>query len=381
MDSIRMTDIQQAPEGNERPRRAPIDYTWMTAAELAAAEFELEFIIPNTLVAGQPLIIAGAKKVLKTSLVLDLAISLASGKPFLNALPVDRPCRAGIMTGESGMATVQETCKRICAAKGLRLENLLGLIVSENLPRLDSAAHLDQLAADILANELSMAIIDPAYLCLPMESSDASNLFKVGGLLRGLSDVCRDTGATLVLCHHTRKNIANPYAPAELEDVSWAGFQEWCRQWWLISRREKYEPGSGDHRLWLNVGGSAGHSALWGLDIQEGRSTDPARRWDVQLLRPTDARDEAESRSEQTKEEKRERRHRMAVEKCKELILAALLTEADTKDGIKNKTARKGQVLYDALAELLRVGELEECTVPRGNGQTYKGFRRTFVSR
>jgi hypothetical protein len=48
--------------------------------------------------------------------------------------------------------------------------------------------------------------------------------------------------------------------------------------------------------LWLNIGGSAGHSALWAVDIDEGVSGMP-RCWKVQLSTPHQARAEKGARS------------------------------------------------------------------------------------
>ena len=85
------------------------------------------------------------------------------------------------------------------------------------------------------------------------------------------------------------------FEPAELEDIAWAGFPEWARQWLLLSRRRKYDPEQGGHHeLWLNVGGSAGHSGLWGVNIEEGmRQDEGGRRWNVDVLKASQARAQA----------------------------------------------------------------------------------------
>ncbi len=65
----------------------------------------------------------------------------------------------------------------------------------------------------------------------------------------------------------------------ELADIAWSGFAEFARQWLLLSRREPYIDGTGEHRLYLRSGGSAGHSALIHLDASEG--IQPNRHWQI----------------------------------------------------------------------------------------------------
>lgn len=70
---------------------------------------------------------------------------------------------------------------------------------------------------------------------------------------------------------------------AQLDDLSQSGFAEFARQWILLSRRKDYVDGSGQHELWMRSGGSAGHSSLWGLDVNEGSSKTgiAGERWEV----------------------------------------------------------------------------------------------------
>jgi RecA-family ATPase len=98
--------------------------------------FPLEYDIDRILVAGQPAILAGPSKGLKTTLAIDLGLSLASGEPFLGAFRVNRQRRVLLMSGESGSATIQETARRIMLAKNGELRHVDDFMYCQELPSL-----------------------------------------------------------------------------------------------------------------------------------------------------------------------------------------------------------------------------------------------------
>ena len=293
------------------------------SATFMDTNYEQEWLIQQILVRGQPAIIGGPKKALKTNILIDLAISLATRRPFLNHFGVPRQVRVGMFSGESGPAVIQETVGRICRAKSIRSEVPSGCHWGFEPPQLSRLDDLDAIGEEITDNELEVVIIDPLYLSLLAGTKDvqASNLYQIGPLLAQVTRVCLDAGATPIFAHHTKK-AGHSDNPTELEDLAFAGVQEFARQWILLGRREKYEPGTGQHRLWLNVGGSAGQSGCWALDIHEGRLQDDfgGRRWDVQVTSATEERSAARQRRQQVVEE--ERRERDAALRAR--VLAAL---------------------------------------------------------
>ncbi len=331
----------------------------ISSKELDSNDYTLEYHIPNVLVKGQPCILAGAKKSGKTSIAIDLAISLAIGGSFLGCLPVKRPCNVVMLSGESGLATIKETAQRISQSKGIPLAGIDKLNWSTFVPMFDNTVHMDAVERMIDEVQCEALLIDPVYLC--MSGADAGNLFVQGRILQKVNDVCQRHGVTLLLIHHTRKQgktrNRSDHAPPELDDIAWAGFSEFARQWLLIGRREDYRPGSGQHELWLNIGGSAGHSALWAVDVNEGLSGEP-RYWEVDLSSPSEARAEKNS------------------ETARQRILNVMreFPNGQTKTPLlKAAKVRSNETAQEILDALVTDGQLAQCKVKKGSG-TYPGY-------
>ncbi|MFN9293075.1 MAG: AAA family ATPase, partial [Planctomyces sp.] len=229
------------------------------SAAFDAADLNQEYWIEGILAAGQPQLWGGPSKTLKTSLLVDQCLSLAAGVPFLGQYTVPEPKRVLLLSSESGGFTLQETARRICAAKGLNLAALGDhLQWGFRPPQLTDVNHLAALTEFIGRQKFDVFAIDPAYLSLAMDSAEAANQFAVGALLQRLTTLQAETGAVPVLAAHFKKFNAPGEMPT-LENIAGAGFGQWARQWFLLNRQEPFNPDNpGLHKLLAAWGGSAG---------------------------------------------------------------------------------------------------------------------------
>ena len=348
----------------------------ITAAELASKDWTQNYLVKDMLTELEVCILAGAKKVLKTNVLCELAISLATATPFLGGFNVPEPKMVGFISGESGGKTLAETLSRVCDSKNIagdpvELRYVDKFVLSMKMPQIESAVHMKELARWLKAHSVEVLLLDPAYLC--MDGTDSGNLMVQGGKLRRVAEVCSDAGVTLVLAHHTKKNTGrDAYDVPELEDIAWAGFAEFARQWWLIGRRERYKPGTGSHRLWFNYGGSAGHSGLWGLNIEEGiPSHDGGRRWTVELLSAQGARKAAERDKDTERAAKLEERF---IE-CRQRLLEAIKLGPETSKQLRTMTNVNAKEFAEAITCLIKDGLVVSHEISKGNNRTYDGYR------
>ncbi|MFO0899315.1 MAG: AAA family ATPase [Pirellulales bacterium] len=342
----------------------------LTSDELASADLKITYLCEGVLVKGQPALLCGPMKTLKTTIMVALAFCLATGLKFLGKYAVPAPVRVLVMSGESGLATLREIAERVCSHYRHTLCNVGNLHWSDTLPQLSSGRDLSELKATIKRLAIDVLFVDPAYLCMDVQDS-AGNLFHMGELLGKLSRVCRETGCTPILLHHAKKGGLDQGEPLELQHIAWSGFAEFARQWILLSRREKYEPGSGQHALWLSIGGSAGHGSLHGLDIEEGTGHGD-RFWEVRLLDPSECRKEEEV----SKQEEKELRTSAKDEAMLNRIIGLLMKtrEGDTKRGLRDRLPAGEAAVGRALALGVDRGSVEPCEIVKGK-QLRDGFR------
>ena len=365
------------PPGDGLPRRP------LSSREFATRDFTSEWFIESLLVKGQPGVIGGPKKSMKTSLSVDLVISLASGKPFLGRFPVLKPRRVCLYSGESGMDTLQETAERICKSKRVDLQ-AISAYWDPRLPPLNSEKECKELAKLIEGGKLELVIFDPLYLSLLAASSakpvNPANLFEMGPLLQMISQTCLRAGATPIFVHHTVKmggnkqpNFKSKYTPIELDDLSYSGIPEFARQWLLVNRREEYVPGTGDHDLWMSVGGSAGFSGCWAVDIDEGQidRNFSGRGWKVTIRLPSEVHEEATVRKVLDKQKQD------CTDRTKVLNHLKKRKTPQTQNDIQDATHIPKARVKAAVEYLIEQCQVEQASVikPSGRGtRAYSGY-------
>lgn len=359
-------------------RRTAYDLHVMTSAEFMAADCTVDWLIKDVLCIGQPFIIGGASKTLKTSIALDLAISLSCQENFLGHWPVDRPAKTLFFSGESGASKLKATFKCICEAKKVDPSSQ-HVAMCFDLPRLTDPKCRQAILTEVGQHEADLVIVDPAYLALMDRESagQAGNVFSMGVQLRDIAQDVQGAGVTLGLIHHVSKSAARANmltrdAP-NLEDLSQAGFAEFAGQWLLIGRRCPYEEGTGTHLLWMRHGGRNADGGMSGVDIREG-TRQTGKRWSVTVRSPADITEERAA----NKEQREARKQADLIERHKSRVLEVMarpeLADGETESRIGSLAGLNTANRNRAVSELAANGDIVVCDVWK-NRQRYDGYK------
>lgn len=219
-DDARKTDINDyfVRDGATGPDFAQLalgksstPYKVQTLAEIIESPpEEAQFLIEQGILprSGR-LLIAGKPKVGKSIMADNLALSLASGIPFLGRFKVDSgdPIHPGVRT----LLLDRELSKRsLFDRMGALMEGRPGyraavenlLIDHDHLIRLDQKDSYDVMMNLVETNGAEVVILDTAYKFLGGDVESSSALMKAFDVL---DRVIHNTGAAIVMTHHMKK--------------------------------------------------------------------------------------------------------------------------------------------------------------------------------
>ena len=147
-------------------------------------------------------IIGGEPKCCKSFLALDLAVSVAAGRPCLRQFPVATCGRVLLYAAEDALHIVRRRLDGVCAAAGVDLATLDIHVITAASLRLDLASDRSQLEETVARLQPRLLILDP-FVRLHRIDENASG--EVAPLLAYLRDLQRRHALAVVLVHHAKK--------------------------------------------------------------------------------------------------------------------------------------------------------------------------------
>ena len=227
--------------GEEPERKLPAPMG--IAALLDVEEPDEEWLVEGLVPAGGNVLMAGYPKTYKTFVLLDLAVSLASGTPFMGKFTVPQRRRAGVVLMEDQAHRVRWRLKRLCAGRALDLADLDGFLHFWFRPPLrlndPTALELAEYAGEL---DLDFLGVDSwSYVA----SGDSNSADEVTPQLQALSYArTKRDGLTVQLTHHARKDYGKKDAGTRLTDEirNSGAFGAWYDCGMVLSRTDETSP-------------------------------------------------------------------------------------------------------------------------------------------
>jgi hypothetical protein len=158
----------------------------------------------------------------KTWNAADLAVSVASGTPWLGAYPIDTPGPVILFAGEGGEGNVVRRLRAVAKARGLVAEDL-DIYVCTRVPHLYDPGHLVILERRVEHIHPALVILDPFYLAA--RGANGADLYAMGKLLERPQHICQAGGAALLVVTHFNRSTDRKGAAR----FTGAGPAEWGR--------------------------------------------------------------------------------------------------------------------------------------------------------
>ncbi len=253
-DTIEVPEHKPAKESEQVVVRS---FAGIDASELALyATLEPDWLVQDIFTIDEPVLVGARSKGCKTLQLTDLAVALASGKPWMGVFYVPKRRKVLFITGEANYRRIAKHIEKACRVRGIKFADLKEFLRVEavEFPCLPSDKDQATIRADVQQHGFEVVIVDPLYR--GMATLDSARLNQMGSAIKAFQAACAP--ACMILSHHVVKSAAREYGePPALEDMTGAGIAESCGQWWLVGRNEKYQ-WDWKHDLSVQFGGREG---------------------------------------------------------------------------------------------------------------------------
>lgn len=201
-----------------------------------------EWLVKGIWAKGAKGFIAGDPKTYKSTAAIDLAISVATGKPFLGHFPVVSRGPVLYVDEENQSGLTQARFSQILQFKGLQKQGYIPdqrikrvHIASKEGFRLTNDDSITWIKKYVAENEIKLVILDPLYYVAQGVPENGEEMID---LLVDLDTLAAQMGVALIIIHHFKKQSRdNPADADDFQRMSGTGaFGRWFESILMMSR-------------------------------------------------------------------------------------------------------------------------------------------------
>ncbi|MCF8719231.1 AAA family ATPase [Nitrospina gracilis] len=206
---------QAAPQDNAEnliepgpgPAPAPDDDLVFGSLKLVRAgqgvdeHYETRWLIENVWIEGGTGMLAGMPKTGKTWVLVDMAVSIASGQPFLETFKT-RQGPVVIYSPEGPHAELNKRIKQVAARRGLDYKALPIYCLKASLLRLDERDCQENIERLVQTLAPAFMIFDPLAECFGGDENRAAD---IGPMVCWIDHLARETNTAACISHHMAK--------------------------------------------------------------------------------------------------------------------------------------------------------------------------------
>jgi hypothetical protein len=182
----------------------------------------LRWLVESILTDDCLCVIGAPAKSAKTWVLLDLVLSVATGKDWLETFRVHASGPVVLVAPEGGRNALARRAQTILESSGGCIEDVELVFVRTRSVNLTDRRDIADIEAAVKAYSPTLVALDSLYLGLG--DVRTSQLSEVGRALRSLSDITGEHGCATVLTHH----LAKTQIGAGIQALSGSGVAEWA---------------------------------------------------------------------------------------------------------------------------------------------------------